>query len=283
MSGKLRILINLRGYHSLEKVSDVIASMLKKLQDGIRLGALTTKGFGLVTVEDLNAGLYDFHNKADVTAWLQNNAATKKILPLSEKNSANPKDFIVDADFAFNSSFIIRDYDVSAEDKKKSISAVTLKSREDFVIPGTSLKGILRHRVEYIFGKLGGDAQALENLMGCSLKNGEKLKSRFIVSESYVAPANFTEVEHRRNKIDRLTGGTLQGLLFATKPAYRKNSKASTFKLHFEIRATEDYEAGLAIFLLRDLWLGRVTIGGDKAELENFTTALKKFAGGDGL
>lgn len=316
-SGKLRILINLRGCHSLEKVSDVVALMLKKFQDGIRLGALTTKGFGLVTVEDLNAGLYDFHNRADVAAWLQDKDATKKILPLSEKNSANQKDFVVDAEFAFNSSFIVRDYDISAEDKKKSISAVTLKSREDFVIPGTSLKGILRHRAEYIFGKLGGNTQALENLMGCSLKNGEKLKSRFIVSESYVAPANFAEVEHRRNKIDRLTGGTLQGMLFATKPAYRKKSNASKFRLHFEIREAEDYEIGLAIFLLRDLWLGRVAIGGeksvgrgtikglsaeinfdgktykldangkvivgDKAELENFAAALKKFAGGDSL
>jgi len=236
---------------------------------------------------------------------------------LREKISANPKDFVVDAEFAFNSSFIVRDYDISAEDKKKSISAVTLKSREDFVIPGTSLKGILRHRAEYIFGKLGGNTQALENLMGCSLKNGEKLKSRFIVSESYVAPANFAEVEHRRNKIDRLTGGTLQGMLFATKPAYRKKSNASKFRLHFEIREAEDYEIGLAIFLLRDLWLGRVAIGGeksvgrgtvkglsaeinfdgktykldangkvivgDKAELENFAAALKKFAGGDSL
>ncbi|MBQ6298624.1 MAG: CRISPR-associated protein [Selenomonadaceae bacterium] len=316
-SGKLRILINLRGCHSLEKISDVVARMLKKLQDGIRLGALTTKGFGLVTVEDLNAGLYDFHNKADVAAWLQGNAATNKILPSSEKNSTSPKDFVVDADFVFNSSFIVRDYDIGAADKKKSISAVTMKSREDFVIPGTSIKGILRHRAEYIFAKLGGEAQALEKLMGCSLKNGEKIKSRFIVSESYVAPANFAEIEHRRNKIDRITGGTLQGMLFATKPAYSKKSNTSTFKLHFEIREAEEYEAGLAIFLLRDLWFGRVAIGGeksigrgtvkglsaeinfdgktykldangkvivgDKAELENFAAALKKFAGGDGL
>jgi len=314
-SGELRMLINLRGCHSLERVSDVVARMLRRLQDGIRLGALTTKGFGLVTVEDLRAGLFDFRNKTDVAAWLQGKSAAKTIQPSSEKNSASPKDFVVDAVFAFNSSFIIRDYDVSAVDKKNSISAVTLKSREDFVIPGTSLKGILRHRAEYILGKLGGDAQALEKLMGSSTPD-KKLKSRFVVAESYIAPANFAEVEHRRNKIDRLTGGTLQGVLFATKPAYRTKIDAPTFKLHFEIRAAEPYEAGLAIFLLRDLWLGRVAIGGEKAvgrgtvkglsaeinfdgktyrlgangkviggdrtDLEDFAAALKNFAGGDG-
>lgn len=314
-SGELHMLINLRGCHSPERVSDVVARMLRKLQDGIRLGALTTKGFGLVTVEDLNAGLFDFRNETDVAAWLLGKPAAKTIQPSAEKNSASPKDFVVDAVFAFNSSFIIRDYDISADDKKNSISAVTLKSREDFVIPGTSLKGILRHRAEYIFGKLGGDAQALEKLMGSSTPD-KKLKSRFVVEESYIAPANFAEVEHRRNKIDRLTGGTLQGVLFATKPAYRKKIDAPTFKLHFEIRAAEPYEAGLAIFLLRDLWLGRVAIGGeksvgrgtvkglsaeinfdgktyklgangkviggDKSDLEKFAAALKNFAGGDG-
>lgn len=314
-TGNLRLLINLRGCHSIEKISAVVARMLRRLQDGIRLGALTTKGFGLVTVEDLNADFYDFRNKADVAAYFFGKPAANKIEPSTEKNSASPKDFIVDAQFKFNSSFIVRDYEVDKADKEQKISAVTLKSRADFVIPGTSLKGILRHRAEYIFRKLGGNAAALEKLMGSSTSD-KKIKSRFIVAESYVAPENFAEVEHRRNKIDRFTGGTLQGMLFATKPAYRKNSDAPTLKIHFEIRGANDAEAGLAIFLLRDLWLGRVAIGGeksigrgtvkglhaeinfrdkiyklgaggkvvdgDKAELEKFAAALKNFVGGDG-
>lgn len=313
--GSLRMVINLRGCHSVERISATVALMLKKLQDGILLGALTAKGFGLTTVEDLNAGFYDFRKKAAVAAWLLGKPAAKKILPSTEQTAANPKDFIVDALFKFNSSFIVRDYDINATDKKNSIVAVALKSREDFVIPGTSLKGILRHRAEYIVGKLGGTAQALEGLMGYARDNGEKSKSRFVVAESYVTPAAFAEVEHRRNKIDRFTGGVMQGMLFATKPAYQKNRDAATFNLHFEIRNANDAEAGLALFLLRDLWLGRVAIGGeksvgrgtvsgisaeinfngktykigangkvigDKSELENFAAALKNFAGGDG-
>lgn len=313
--GQLRLLINLRGCHSVEKISATVALMLKKLQDGIRLGALTAKGFGLVATENLTANLYDFHNKADVAAWLLGEPATETISPSAADDAASPKDFIVDAQFQFNSSFIIRDYDVGADDKAKNISAVTLKSRKDFVIPGTSLKGILRHRAEYIFRKLGGDAQALDNLMGSSTAD-EKIKSRFIVAESYVAPEDFTEVEHTRNKIDRFTGGTLQGTLFTTKPAYQKNRGKATFRLRFEIRDATDAEAGLAIFLLRDLWLGRVALGGEKSvgrgtvsglsaeicfkgktyklgtngkvvagnksDLENFAAALKHFAGGDG-
>ena len=178
-------------------------------------------------------------------------------------------------------------------------------------MPGTSLKGILRHRAEYIFDKLKLDKTFLEKLMGTTER-----KSRFIVAESYVAPKNFAEVAHTRNKIDRFTGGTLQGTLFTTKPAYQKNLGEPTLKIHFEIRDTKDFEAGLALFLLRDLWLGRVAIGGEKsvgrgtvrgqaatinfngktftlnahgkiingdaAELEKFSAALKNLSGGDG-
>lgn len=325
-SGALRLLINLRGIHvnknfdgdknySLDGITDVVALMLGRLRDGIRVGALTSKGFGLVAAEKLTASFYDFRDVNDVAAWLTGIKPAHAVQPSVARNIASPKDFIVDALFQFNSSFIIRDYDVSADDKEKKISAVTLKSQKDFVVPGTSLKGIFRHRAEYIFAKLGLDPKSLDGLMGNSTTD-KKIKSRFIVAESYVAPENFAEVEHTRNKIDRFTGGTLQGTLFTTKPAYQKNRGKPTFKIHFEIRDADDAEAGLAIFLLRDLWLGCVALGGEKSigrgtvnglsaeinfkgktyklgtngkvidgsesELEDFATALKHFAGGDG-
>ena len=259
-SGDLQLLINLRGCHDVKKISEVVELMLKKLQEGIRLGALTTKGFGIVVVENLVADLYDFRDKNDVIAWLLNKNSAKKILPANEKFTASKKDFIVDAEFKFNSSFIIRDYQITKTERDKNIYAVTLKSLKDFVIPGTSLKGILRHRAEYIFDKLNLDKKPLEELMGTS-----ENKSRFIVAESYISMNNFLEYEHTRNKIDRFTGGTIQGTLFTTKPAYQKKLAEPTFKLHFEIRDAKDFEAGLAMFLLRDLWLGRVALGGEKS------------------
>ena len=318
-SGNLRVLINLRGVHADENSSpkeivDLVKCLLKKFSDGIRLGALTSKGFGLVVAENLSANIYDFRKKSDVAAWLLGKDSPHKISPSTEKVPV-PNDFVVDADFVFNSSFIVRDYEVDKADKSKNISAVTLKSRGDFVIPGTSLKGILRHRAEYICSRLGVDENFLENLMGSSSPD-KKIKSRFLVAESYVAPKNFSEVAHTRNKIDRFTGGTLQGTLFTTKPAYQKIFDAPTLKIHFEIRDAKEFEVGLAIFLLRDLWLGRIAIGGeksvgrgtvsgrhaeinfrgktyklgangkildgDKTELEKFATALKNFGGGNG-
>ena len=260
--GKLRLLINLRGIHleEIENVTSAIKILMSKLQSGIRLGALTTKGFGLSVVRKLKAQHYDFHNKADVIAWFTKKPASNKIKLAEEKISINPDDLIVDAEFAINSSLIIRDYEVSAADNTNKISAVSLKSRRDFVIPATSLKGIFRHRAEYIFDKLKLDKNHLEKLMGTS--DGEKIKSRFIVEESYIKPEGVMEIPQTRNKIDRITGGTLQGTLFTTKPIWNKNS---TVRIKFEIHNAKDFEVGLAICLLRDMWLGHIEIGGEKS------------------
>ena len=261
--GAINILVNLRGRHfsKLEKFKNTVAEILGKLQRGIKIGALTSKGFGLAKVENLDVQFYDFRKKSDVAAWLTGKPASQKISP-AKNISASADTFIVDADFKFNSSFIVRSYKLNAADFENKISAVSLKSRADFVIPGTSLKGIFRHRAEYILRKLGHDKNFLNDLMGVAEGN-TKIKSRFVVAESYIENKNVAEVEHTRNKIDRFTGGTLQGALFKIKPLYQKIS-APTLHIHFEILNAKDFEAGLALFLLRDLWLGEVAIGGEK-------------------
>ena len=261
--GNLKILINLRGCHSKENFKVAVAEILSKLESGIRLGALTSKGFGLATVENLNADFYNFKKETDVISWLTDNKKNlEKIFP-AKTLSVDNKNFVVDAEFSFNSSVIVRDYDISELDRKEKISAVSMKSLEDFVIPGTSLKGIFRHRAEYIFSKLNLDKKLLDNLMGSS--KGDKIKSRFMVAESYMKNENVRAISYTRNKIDRFTGGTLQGTLFSTKPIYQKNFSAPILNIHFEIIEAKNFEVGLALFLLRDLWLGNVAIGGEKS------------------
>lgn len=280
--GTLQLLVTLRGCHTdsqildskeytIENVTEAIADLMRKLKDGIRLGALTTKGFGQVQVENISAGLYDFRKRVDVISWLSQkkpspDKASTKILPSDKKKSNSPEDIIVDAHFAFNSSFIIKDYDTNEREDGIRIAAVSLYSEKnkEYIIPGTSLKGILRHRAEYILRKFGCSEDLLENLMGSS-DSEKKLKSRFIVSESYVSTENVKPLSHAHNRIDRLTGGTLQSMLFKTKPVWQKNFEAPTLNIHFEIHKASEAEAGLAIFLLRDLCLGHVAIGGEKS------------------
>ena len=266
--GWLRMSVTVRELHDRNAITDAVARLIRKLELGIRLGAMTSKGFGRVHVENIAAGLYDFRNRSDVAAWLEQidpvpARASTPIVPSSDVHIESDDDLIVDAHFALSSSFIVRDYNRREQGEDK-INAFSLKSRDDFVVPGTSLKGVLRHRAEYILNRLGVDVGVLDELMGMSTKT-EKLKSRFIVAESYVSARSVTAVAQTRTRIDRFTGGVLQGGLFTTEPVWQ-SSDEPTLNIHFEIHDVKrEAEVGLALALLRDLWLGRLALGGEKS------------------
>lgn len=57
-------------------------------------------------------------------------------------------------DFALQSSMIIRDYDVDERDEEDNITAVQMKSGDDFEIPATSIKGVLKSRAYKILMSL---------------------------------------------------------------------------------------------------------------------------------
>ena len=149
-------------------------------------------------------------------------------------------------------------------------------SRGNYIIPGTSLKGVLRHRAAYIVRQLGntGDFDAaeafVERVMGPSPEtmkkhpNEAKKRSDFVVDEALISQG-VIEADQSRNRIDRFTGGTIDTALFTTKPIWQKNHGEPVVRLHFGVKDAEEWEAGLALLLLKDLWLGRTAIGGEKS------------------
>ena len=159
----------------------------------------------------------------------------------------------------------MRDYTAEEETAdKNTIHAIQKKSVEDCVIPGTSLKGVLRHRAAYIMRLLGKSEALLDSLMGYAKDNKHKQKSRFLVQEAYFHDG-VIEKEQSRNRIDRFTGVTIDTALFTTKPVWQEQRGEKTVHLHYEIYAWAPWEAGLALFLLRDLWQGDVALGGEKS------------------
>ncbi|MCH4183568.1 MAG: RAMP superfamily CRISPR-associated protein [Prevotella sp.] len=274
--GHFEAVITLRGIHQekMDIIKKQIKNLVAHLQSGFPIGALTTKGFGHVSVKDAAAQFYDFTKKEDVLAWLQRNAAST-IWEGAAHEQHNPRTFYVDADFALRSSLIIRDYDVDETIGESTISAVQKMSNDEYVIPGTSLKGVLRHQAERIFrltGKSEADQMKLKELMGYADDKKdeegkqEKQKSNFYVDEVYMKKGEgIIEKEQSRNRIDRFTSGTIESALFTTKPIWQEKRNEPTVRIHYEIHECEDWQAGLALFLLRDLWQGDVAVGGEKS------------------
>lgn len=277
--GDFRAEITLRGYHE-EILGDELPTVILELAEGVaagfRLGAMTAKGFGRVRVNGLAVDYYDFKNRADAIAWLSipRGTATRHY-DITEGTALTDANLIVDAKFALVGSLIVKDTDVPTEKRQgeSRVHAVMKKSRNDYLIPGPSVKGALRHHAGRILSRLGfkDNRAVLNKLMGMddeALKEARKKKdketvrqSRFLVDEIYIAPRKGDTFDQTRNRIDRFTGGTIKGALFTTEAVWGKED----IPIHFEIHDAEDYETGLALLLLKDLSLGRLPLGGEKS------------------
>ena len=275
-SGPFELLVTLRQQvvDDLPNWQMLVQRIAGQLVSGIRIGALTAKGLGRVVLTKAKMATYDFTNFADVQAWLcHQEPATQK--EISGKDILPADAFSIDASFALKTSLLVRSGDVeqekaATEGGKNTEITIPLKSGSDYLIPGTTVKGVLRHQAAYILGILDKPSGVLDTLMGYAKdkKNGQQQlgqKSRFLTDEVYIKPEEVNEAKQTRNAIDRFTGSTMDSKLFAEKPLWQKNKKIPTVHIHYTIEKCQDWEAGLALFLLKDLWTGHVALGGDKA------------------
>lgn len=268
--GTFSMTITLRGVHAAYKtaIENMVENLVAYLRTGFSVGAQTTKGLGLVQIANVTGAYYDFSKPQDVMDWFlgKQPATISKGAVKAEKTADT---FYVDAQFSLKSSLIIRDYDTKEQTKNgNEVHAVSKKSLDRYVIPGTSVKGVLRHQAMKCLRHLGLDEddymEKINQLMGFADGQGHKQKSRFYVQEIYL-DKGVAEKEQTRNRIDRFTGGTIDTALFTTKPIWQQKQGEATVHMHYEIHQCKEWEAGLALLLLRDLWIGRAALGGEKS------------------
>ena len=257
---ELELIIKLREFH--RNKSQEIEEMIKFLADvvvgGILLGALTTKGFGKVKGEACKVYCYDFIKPNLLKAWLYQEEGVA-FYEGQDTGLENENDLVIVADFAIKSSLIIKG---GKENHDKETKTVTLKSGDDFVIPGTSIKGVISKQAQLILDRLEQDKVFLDSLMGCSNDN-EKAKSRLYVEEADIDNTKVTAKPQSRIRIDRFTNAAMSGGLFTSEPI-RQDNDEPTVRMKMTVKDCQDYEAGLLLFVLKDLWTGVLPIGGEK-------------------
>lgn len=258
---------------------EMTATLADILTEGISVGALTTKGYGKIkSIEPVKMYIFDFKNYQGAIKWWQylNNGNLEEPAYIGNNlvSLISKDDFIMQMDFALTSSMIIRDYDVDTDDEKENISAVQMKSGNDFVIPATSIKGVLKSRAYNILMSLNNhDEQKVENfldeLMGKETDKNNKddkgKKSHLYIDEVYIKPIVLHSKKHSRNRIDRFTGGTIDSALFTDKPVWQSDKTKATISINLRVQNCSEEEAGLMLLLMKDLWLGNLSIGGNKA------------------
>jgi len=257
----LNIEINIRKAYDKEIFKRILKTIVSALEVGnIRIGAMTTKGFGKCKLGDVKYYEFNFSNKEDVFRWLRREFDKEQELSVSPF-SIKSKEFIIDGWFKIKSSLIIKSYsgDLEAPD------AIHITSNNNPILPGTSLKGAIRNRAIRIINTLGGNGEeVIKPLFGWidqENKKGEKYKSRITVNETIIT--NIKEEVQYRIKIDRFTSGTIKAALFDSTPLWATNGE-KVVHIVIKIKDYEDWEAGLLLLILKDLWNEDLPIGGEK-------------------
>ncbi len=239
--------------------TQMLNTIVKSLQgEKIRVGAKTNSGFGRIKLIDPVFYRFDFSKKADVLRWFKQDFSVPSEIT-SEVIKFNERTFTIDALFGIKNSLIVRsnNYDPDLPDVEH------IKSNGKAVLPGTSLKGAIRARAERVINTLGKSNTLITDLFGYADENKKKSKRGRIVIEETIVDGYPEEVQ-TRIKIDRFTGGVMEGALLETKPLFR-STKEETFMVRLSINDYKDYEAGLMLLVLKDLWTGDLPIGGEKA------------------
>lgn len=257
---------------------EMAATIADLLTGGISVGSLTTKGYGKIAgAEAVAVYDFDFAQAKSAEQWLAYISDEKLPQAAYTGKAAATKaaeNFYLEVDCALQGALLVRNFDV--DDVKEGsdgvkLSAVQLKSGENYVIPGTSWKGVLRSRAfKILLALTGNDLQAaqrrLQKIFGFA-NDGDKQsgkRSKLLVDETYISTKNLSAVRQTRNRIDRFTGSTIDSALFCEEPVWQQKLDEKTINLKACLKNCDKAEAGLMLLLLKDLWLGNMNIGSGK-------------------
>jgi len=169
---------------------------------------------------------------------------------------------MIDATFDLKSSLIIRSYPAEPE----MPDAVHIKSNNDPVLTGTSLKGAIRARAERIAKTIGKSDEFIKKLFGYvevdNTGKSERARKGKVRVNEIVLPRFISEIQNRI-KIDRFTGGTIESALFDSMPLFiTGNDRVKNVII--EVSNCSESEAGLLLLVLKDMWTGDFAVGGEK-------------------
>lgn len=270
-----------------EHLLDALALALKGLESGeISLGKRKRRGFGECDVKNWKIWRFPW-DSGGMLKWLDfdpqktnahNTGANIDQLLLKKTLSAPAEDkrCLLSATFLIHSSLLMRsEVDKAAESGYQPDSRHLRrknKGKEELIVSGTGLAGVLRARARRICNTFEKDGNSItDDLFGnCPEGNQEEKAPRATASRVWVKEAVIKkpaeapqEMVQTRVTIDRFTGGASESRLFAEQPVF--GDRDTSVEFHIEIENAKRPEVGLVLLLLKDLWLGDLPLGGESS------------------
>ena len=262
----------------------------------IRIGSKTTRGFGVVDIEDIKYLQLDFTNAEEMETYINLdrdwNIVDRPFLA-EELCKAQYEGVYetIERDFSLKSFLFIRDYGSTKKvegDDSKFVDAQTLtKTNVNPVIPGPSIAVVMRSHCRKILDKAGYKTEKerqdfINDLFGYETEVGEdgklkrenekKIKSNVLFKECELDKENIVFLNRTRTAVDRFSGSALQtGALFTGNIACRNDEKQpekQPEKVTISIKIKKDFEnmklaKSLINTCLDDMANGLIAFGGN--------------------
>ena len=258
----------------------------------IRIGSKTTRGFGVVDIEDIKYLQLDLTNAEEMETYINLDRGwniVDKPFSAEELEEARYEGVYetIERDFSLKSFLFIRDYGSTKkveDDDSKFVDAQTLtNAKENPVIPGPSIAGVIRSHCRKILDKIGYETEKerqdfINDLFGYETEVGEdgklkrenekKIKSNVLFKECELDKDNIVFLNRTRTAVDRFSGSALQtGALFTGNIACRNDEKQPE-KITISIKIKKDFEdmklaKSLINTCLDDLGKGLIAFGGN--------------------
>ncbi len=277
-----------------ESESNDWIKLLSSLSDTtFRIGGGTRKGYGEIKVVSAEHAIFDLNDESELNAYLNKSAKladelsnAKNIKEELKSNNDNwskyelkltPEDF-----YSFGSGFGDNEVDMTPvyEDIIEWNNEVAQFAKKKILIPASSIKGAISHRVAFHYNKktgvtadgktqeqikecIGENNTAVKALFGCAKNSNEDIdgkRGNVIMSDLFVDNKKSEKILNHV-AIDRFTGGAMDGALFDEKVITQKDELSLNFlvnKTAFETdKVKEAFEASLD-----DIKNGMLPLGG---------------------
>lgn len=267
-----------------------------------RLGGLTHRGFGKVAVQSIKKQAYDLSTEEGFANWQSN-----RTLEFNAQNGQPHEQEVLQTEnfVSFQLDLQAEDFwrvgqgekalpgnyskepDIKPYTEKviqwDSANQPRLSKEPQVVIPASGIKGALRHRTLYHFRRLLNDvSDGLKVENDATYQNahlvdlfgdiqGEKAKvGSLILDDIYLEKTPPTKIM-MHNKIDRFTGGTIDGALFSEQLLY-----GGGFSIAGKIKKAGQNKTLLEAFKLAllDLAEGRLALGGGSTKGHGYFEAM---------
>lgn len=238
----------------LESDINMLGSCLHALnQQYIRFGAHKANGAGKFSIVQNEYETFDLYNQDSLCAYLLNQESYK---PFDVTNLGQSIPYLMlEAEVLLHTPLLIAGIDENTAGAANKISI--RKKNGAYYIPGSSLKGVLRHHCERIAKYLKLDDSLINALFGTN--EGEGLAGSVYFEDMDICDVK-DRASYSRIHLDAFTSGVMTGGQFADQPVTGK----SIIRLY--VRKAEGdtlYKVKMAIILLafRDLLSGVVSLG----------------------